>query len=456
MALLQTLSRPRPGQQVEDHLSAALLRGLQDLLDEGCASGDWGDVRGSADGLIALAHCLGGDAYPVLRAASEQWLRQKAITHGDGASWEEEVWDTAIATLALCARPHENTVARAPALRWLKVAHARGHSNWNDEPWETMWALLALDAARRAGDHAALSGVALDETFAWLLSLFGPSGHMVSSHYTALFVLVANRFQDVAGAASADLAARKERAVAVLLEPMRRWATPRGSAIAVPEELWTRELWANSLVMWALGENGLVTHEQAGTEAVALWFHHQMCDGPDSAERGEVLTEDRAFACVALFHALVSLRSSLPEAAAVHRRLAGITDAGDAIGDATDLVGGSAGDTLRRELRERLERTRADYAPSLPLFQRRGAYYTANLKRRLVDAVAVLAATILLGWGAGESQTIEAALGSRGASILRAAVVLAGAFAMLIGALGISVGDLLTRSRKRQPAEDVR
>ncbi|MBP6875804.1 MAG: hypothetical protein KBD56_07010 [Candidatus Eisenbacteria bacterium] len=363
---------------------------LRSLVEEGYLIGNWGDVRGTADCLYALDSCLPIDSFPRLRAHAARWLVLRGLPEPNGfLSWEEEVWDTSVALLALATSPQDFSEPIRGGLRWLSKVYQRGRQNWNDEPWESSWALLAIDSAARLREPL---DVDREATLRWLLTLRGnpAPAQLVNCHYTALFALVARSFVERETSADdqeliASLRTARQESTAFLANRLSQ--APAG-------ELWTREVWSNSLALWALASNEAAGALPAATlERTITWFAKEL-ENPAT-----VLTEDRAFAAVALFHLAVDLGAFQNHS--ICRAAEGLADqyqdpqirwVADYSRRRVEL---EIAALVRQDLGQALSSVR-DMPAHPPMITRQlfSNYYSLNLPRRPVNVIAVLAATV--------------------------------------------------------------
>ena len=313
------LARPDAARDALSSAENALHVALSQLIEKGSGDGHWGgDIRGTADALLALEQCLPFDAFAGLKAAALSWLPAQAErSHVDASTllggrrdaglveltcWKEEVWDTSVAILALAGAPRNDPDTIRASLAWIRSVFERNGRNWHEEPWETLWAMLALDRCLRlscADSSSHPDGVACGRAaLRWLLEIprqAGPEhpGKLLSWHYTALFLLVANRWLtdpllDADEALLPELAHVREELCGAL---------EQGAEVAT---LWSGELWSNGLALWALAETRDLTLEPGRVQHICRWF-------AEAVEKSGVPTEDLAFACIGLYQLCVGL-----------------------------------------------------------------------------------------------------------------------------------------------------
>lgn len=440
-------AKPSAARAMTESIEDLVVLALHDVLREAAVSGNWGDVRGTSDSLIAIETCLPPHAYPRLRAAASDWLIGRSFAESGLRNWEEEVWDSAVALLALAGDSRRPERAIGEGVRWLEEHHRFGHDNWNDEPWETLWALLAIHATATVSPHHVPAEIPIG-SLRWLLSLLDNPrpGLLVSWHYTGLLVLVAGRYASSGELAArdpafaADLRAAVERVVARMVE----WLASGDGA----GELWTREVWSNSLVLWAAAENEAVHEGSAGLPRLVDWYR-------DRLRRSDLMTEDRAFACIALFHLLVSLETTRD--VAVRRALEEMRtrvregrEAERAI-DVIDAHEVRVADRVRERIARRLATTRPDFVarpPFLTTSEFRG-YYTVHAHRKTVNVALIVAATAAL-----TLMTVAQDLfGARMNRLVALVPIGLGALATLAQLMNLDLGGILGRGRGRAPED---
>ena len=399
-----------------ESLIVDLVRGL---IAEGCERGNWEDARGSGDVLIALSEVLDESAFPRLRSDAYRHLTSLAIRSDGTATWGEEVWDTAIALIALCRMPSPDRALIADGARWLAELYRKSDGNWYYEPWDSLWALVAMH------DALALVPDAAPEfdpkpALVWLLSVFDHGrGQLVNSHNSAQFLIASSRWLDhpVMIAPSSALAEELQAARVVAADTLM-------SSLRQDGQLWRADLWANSLIVWGLADAGAVALDPSGRSEVAQGFR-------DSMKRNSP-TEDRAFAVIALSRLVRTLSgttaSCLPEGILAFERrypdpaLRALLEHVRAVQYAQDT------DIHRSRITARVG-DMPDFQHRPPVISRgtfRG-YYTLNLRQSAVNIAAILITTIFLTLLSGATATM-----------------IEGRFAWLLTAIPIGLGMLAT------------
>lgn len=234
------------------------------LFRTGDNQGHWHEVRCTALAAICLQFREDGDS-PWLKAI-RSWLCNSQIHSGEQAgSWGEEVWDTAMAVIALKElelSSKDETIDKA--LRWMAGLYSvNERNNWHDELWETSWALMAIFRCGRT-----LPTVSVEAAIEWLAAFQDTNGKIISPHYTAYFLLVEyfSRKTNLSDAARHLLYKTKERSIAYLLATLDN---------ANPATLWTGEHWANGQILWALCVQEAFVHRHDSIHLLDLcvtWF----------------------------------------------------------------------------------------------------------------------------------------------------------------------------------------
>lgn len=414
-----------------EEIIAQLARGL---IAEGCERGNWEDARGTGDALLALAEVLDEGAFPSLRRSACEFLAASATRGDAGASWGEEVWDSAIALTALCRSSCPDSGMISDGARWLLDVYQKGDGNWYSEPWESHWALVAMHDVRVASPEAT-RGFDPKPALNWLLSLFDAStGRLVNLHYTAQFLIASSRWLDqpVMVEPSGELAERLQAARITASSNLLK-------AMRADGALWSAELWANSLIVWGLADAGAAPLDQAWIDEIARGFR--------KAIQREQPTEDRAFAILALSRLATSLAGaaafSLPlglldlEKRYPHPavrvmleqvRANQLTQDSAAFRSRITTQIGSIPDFLHRP-------------PAISKETFRG-YYTVNLRESVVNIAAVLIATVLL---TALSSTATSYLDSDYAALLTAIPIGLGVLATLAQILDIRPSQWLRK-----------
>jgi hypothetical protein len=229
-----------------------LLKGSYSFLFKVASKkGHWTEIRCTALAAMCLQlreECLRSKEEGPSRwiDAVKTWMQKEQFVDGPvRGSWGEEVWDSALAVIALTdlgVSPKDETLKNG--LKWIaKLFSVNGRDNWHDEPWETSWALLAI---LRAGRVPKKKGKEVDigAAIKWLVSLQDGSGRIVSPHYTAYFILINHLSPRVNLSDEVHLVLEKcaTKCESYLLNALK----------ASHQGLWTGEAWSNGQILWCL------------------------------------------------------------------------------------------------------------------------------------------------------------------------------------------------------------
>lgn len=260
----------------------------EDLITEGCKSGNWDDVRGTGDVLIALNELLSNNSYKKLKESAVNFIENKVIESGEMCSWEEEVWDTSIALIGLCNSKNPNKNLIIKSTNWLYKTYSEKENSWYSEPWETLWALIAIsEAIKVSPDLKHLFNP--KKSILWLLSLYDKDKEkLINYHYTALFLILCTKWETDERICLEDNH---------ILEMMRVAKVNSVDSFLIflknnSKELWSTDVWSNALVLWSLCDIGGLECEEDVIKKIMLWFHDNI--------KFETPTEDKAFTLVSL------------------------------------------------------------------------------------------------------------------------------------------------------------
>jgi len=249
------------------------------LTDQGKYHGHWGEVRSTALAAMCLSRRVPNSPWiPALR----NWIldQQKDLQEENIASWGEEIWDTAMALIALSDLGIRKCPEIEKAFNFLiKLYNLSGRNNWHDEPWETSWAILAfckyphlfhlLPSETEAFDPKA----AVYNACLWLSSLQDKEdGKIVAPHYTGYFLLITNGVHNYLARhfSHENLQILRQSATRASEYLIGFW---QSSERAFRERLWTGEPWSNGQITWALAESGNLLSADIGlSQAIVDWF----------------------------------------------------------------------------------------------------------------------------------------------------------------------------------------
>ena len=419
---------PNESNHLLPRVEALLTELLRDLILEGAKTGDWEDVRGTSDALMALGKCLPSDRYLGLRRSASDFLIRKRILAQDGAAfnWEEEVWDTSVAILGLCDGTNDQTTATPGAVAWL-AAKYQPQWNWNSEPWESLWALLAVRRVHQATDQQ--FNPDLSPIFEWLLKLCDTPvpGMLINWHYTALFVIVVRQYRD---SSAAMIPVELLNRLILQHNKMVKLLRTQINATKKDHELWTSELWSNSLALSALAGSVETPLEPTEVVPILAWFGGIF-------KKVEWPTEDRAFACIALFQ--------------LHVHLAGLRYTyGPEHSASQEWVCCHCAENLQEKLAKHLENIR-DYRKSPPFITSNefDGYFSVHLNRKVFLLLVTIIVTIALTGLSINSHRIP----EKYRVIATVLPILIGMFATVLQIFDIRVRDLLKRASSAETGD---
>jgi len=245
---------------LEQELYKTLTEAYEWLFMVGKEDGNWKNIEGISFAGICL-NVREPKSSPWI-VATKQWLLEQQIEMGpDIGSWEEELWQTSTAIIALSKLGVSNTDPKIKkGLNFIhKLYNTTGRSNWEDEPWETSWAIWAI-AESNCRDY-------LDDAYngmKWLMSLQDDSGRIISPHYTAYFIKIAN-----------SMCKRKLVEQSDQCEYERTVERAREYLLAMMSEdaLWTGVAWSNGQILWSLAStNNFPFGDEKAISTVLNWF----------------------------------------------------------------------------------------------------------------------------------------------------------------------------------------
>lgn len=274
---------------LENDVTSALVDGLVKLIEQGKRRDYWCSSRATADALITLDLCLPTGQFIHLQGDARKHLLAESDLVDGRRNWNGEIWDTAVAALALRnLRANEYKTATLQSRDWLLSKYLKSHY-WNHEQWETLWALIALSRLPEPPQNCDFSAA-----IEWLTeAIIGePTSRMLMNwSNTALFILFTNtNCWEYSEGLKERVAEEKQKCLETIL------ATPLDEDGAV-EVLWTPEGWSNGLVLWALSEAQHRMPDEAAANKIVKWCQTRISDG-------SLVDEDLAFVCIGLYHYL--------------------------------------------------------------------------------------------------------------------------------------------------------
>lgn len=443
MAFSSPIDKTNPARIMQERIEGCLAESILRLLQEAAKTGNWEDTRGTSDSLLAMSICLPETAFVGFRSTAAQWLTDHAIEVNNLRNWGEEVWDTSVALIALASLKGKHSHEIIEAQRWLLEMHKTGHDNWNDEPWETLWALLALHAiAQTKGWHQTPVELrhAYVSSLTWLLDLADHSTEkLINWHYTGLLLLVANRMLSMD---TNVLEPPLKDKLQLVRDRMSSFLIADLSNEESDVELWTKECWSNSLVLWALAENENFRDDHPRLPILVQWYESQL-------RRPELPTEDLAFASIALFYLAVCLETTRDKGIInIIEKLRATPQSSEYMWAKpyVDEKEQRAGEALKLRLGERLSRETHDFMPKPNAFSAsiHDGYYTLNLPSMIVNVSLIALATVLFTLLAHSAEMFT----GRTRLILTTFFVVLGALCMVAQLFNFSLRDLFGKSRK--------
>jgi hypothetical protein len=243
------------------------------LFRAGRKCGNWNEVRSTALAGMCIDR-LPTDK-PYWSTCVRRWLESEQLKDGAAAgSWGEEIWDTAMALLALKSLGAHTQDSHVHAgLDWIASKYSvNGRWNWHDDPWETSWALLAIISSGKVPRD-----IDLLAALHWLATLQDSEGRIVAPQFTAYFVAICHDIAKVNVNLDPSLREATSRAADFLLGDLRNSDASR---------LWTGEAWSNGQILWILTEQKIFPfHDLALVDKTLYWFR-------DTQNRQEGYWED--------------------------------------------------------------------------------------------------------------------------------------------------------------------
>ena len=224
-----------------ERIYSLLTQGYFFLFQEGGKEGHWYETRSTALAGMCLEIREHGDSQWL--KSVRKWLLDNQITEGDATgSWGEEIWDTAMAIIALKSfgvSSKDESIQKG--LKWISALYSvNGRGNWHDEPWETSWALMAILTSGLSVEQ-----VNIVKAIEWLISFQDTDGRIISPHYTAYFVLINSRLDkvEIDTTSRERIAQANKKAIECLVMLLEE---------SDKDRLWTGEAWSNGQILWSL------------------------------------------------------------------------------------------------------------------------------------------------------------------------------------------------------------
>lgn len=351
--------------ELRKELTDLLIDSLEELIEIGSNSSFWGATRANSDAILALTACLPEFDFYKLRSRCIDRISKEANEFNGFINWDEEIWDTSIAIMALSTDYESNKVKILKALNWIESKYITISQSWNEEVWETLLALNAITYSRSKSLSNNENYKYFEGSINWINSLYNTpkKGVLINWSSTALYLLFAINSKKF------ELDDTNKTIIDNHIKSSCEQIL-KSSINQTEEVLWTSETWSNGLVLWAISEAKYGTLEENKLESIINWFRERI-NLPDTP------IEDRAFACIGLFKYLEYLE---------------IIESGENISPL------KIRENLHSKLSKLINIRIKDFVPNPPLFDKsyHSNYYTINLNQRLVNISFTLLVTFLL------------------------------------------------------------
>lgn len=346
-------------------LTNLLVDSLEELIKLGSNVSFWGATRSNSDAVLALTICLPEfDFYKLRSRCIDRIIKDANETNGF-LNWDEEIWDTSIAIMALSTDYENNKEEILKALKWIESKYITISQSWNEEVWETLLALNAITYSKYKPQKTSDNNLYFERSINWINSLYNTpkKGILINWSSTALYLLFAvnSKKFDLNNSNQTILNEHVKCSCEQIL---------KSSIDASELALWTSEAWSNGLVLWSISEAKYGKLEEEKLERIINWFR-------DRLKLEETPIEDKAFACIGLFKYLEYLE---------------ILESGENINPLKSR------ENLQLKLSKLINTRVKDFVPNPPLFDKsyHSDYYTINLKKRVINISFILITTLLL------------------------------------------------------------
>ncbi len=346
-------------------LTNLLVDSLEELIKLGSNVSFWGATRSNSDAVLALTICLPEfDFYKLRSRCIDRIIKDANETNGF-LNWDEEIWDTSIAIMALSTDYENNKEGILKALKWIESKYITISQSWNEEVWETLLALNAITYSKYKPQKTSDNNLYFERSINWINSLYNTpkKGILINWSSTALYLLFAvnSKKFDLNNSNQTILNEHVKCSCEQIL---------KSSIDASELALWTSEAWSNGLVLWSISEAKYGKLEEEKLERIINWFR-------DRLKLEETPIEDKAFACIGLFKYLEYLE---------------ILESGENINPLKSR------ENLQLKLSKLINTRVKDFVPNPPLFDKsyHSDYYTINLKKRVINISFILITTLLL------------------------------------------------------------
>lgn len=284
-----------------DRIYDALDRAYGFLFATGRKEGHWSEVRSTALAGMCI-DCLPSATGEWCRCIRE-WLEDQQLKDGAAqGSWGEEIWDTAMALMALKAMgAHTNDPQLDSGLKWMGSKYSvNGRGNWHDDPWETSWALLAILKSGKI-----LPGVDVLAAIQWLSSLQDPEGRIIAPQFTAYFIEICHSLAKVDLELPDSLSDSVKNGRNFLL---------RALSESSPSTLWTGEAWSNGQILWILTELKIFPFHDLGLADKTIGWFQNAQDPIDGHWEDAEDTASALLGLLGLVHGLTAVSDGVRQA----------------------------------------------------------------------------------------------------------------------------------------------
>lgn len=348
-------------------LTNLLVDSLEDLICIGSNRDFWGTTRANSDAILAITTCLPNGNFSKLKDQCLDRISKEANDSNEYVNWEEEIWDTSIAIMALSTDYNNNDILISKGLNWIESKYIKIIKSWNEEVWETLLALNAITFSRNKKNKE-------EENYSYFkgsieqLNNFLKEGILINWSNTALYILY------VINSAKLESNENNKEIINQHIKASCDKILKKDINLA-QNVLWTSETWSNGLVLWAISEAKYGVFSEKKLEDIISWFEVQM-----NLEGTPI--EDKAFACIGMYKYLEYLEYL------EYKKIIGEEKPKMSI----------VKSNLQNRLSELVGSRVKDFVPIPPLLDKsyHTDYYTINLNKRFVNILFIVSLTLVL------------------------------------------------------------
>lgn len=165
-----------------------IIRTVHFLCREG-RFGIWGTTRTSGNAIWALSDCglINTHRDFITYCIRQLFESDDCIRDERGVRFNEEVWDTSVALIALQKSAKEQFTQEVNGMvKWLLLEAQ--HDNFKNEPWETLWALATFIYS----NGRLLDSELVKRCISWILGRRSAEGTLISPHYMGFLLMILN------------------------------------------------------------------------------------------------------------------------------------------------------------------------------------------------------------------------------------------------------------------------